>query len=61
MVYCVIAIPVIASTANIAISDIALPTTSTLSTEVYLGKFLYRIIYLFYYLLIYTTIYIILL
>ena len=50
MVYSVIAIPVIASTADIAISDIALPTTSAPSTEVYLSEFLYRIIYSFYYL-----------
>ena len=48
-------------TADIAISAIALPTTSAPSTEVYLSKFLHRTIYLFYHLLIHTTIYIILL
>ena len=41
---------VITSTADIAISDIALPTTSAPSTEVHLGKFPYRIIHLFTYL-----------
>ena len=45
MVY---AIPVIASTADIAISDIASPTTSAPSTEVHLSEFPHRTIHSFY-------------
>ena len=50
----------IASTANIAISDITSPTTSAPSTEVHLGKFPHRTIHPFYHLLMHTTIHIVL-